>query len=195
MSETKRIGLFFGSFNPVHTGHLIIAQAMADNANLHKVWFVVSPQNPFKPSKTLLHEFDRFDMVQAAIADNHRLAVSDVEFHLPRPSYTVDTLAQLTAKHPDHEFSLILGEDNLDGFMRWKEPERILSNHKLLVYPRPGAARTELHQHPSVTMVAAPLIEISATYIRQCVRDGRSIRYLVPEVVISMIDRKGFYLS
>lgn len=195
MSETKRIGLFFGSFNPVHTGHLIIAQAMADNAGLHKVWFVVSPQNPFKPSKSLLHEFDRFDMVQAAIADNHRLAVTDAEFHLPRPSYTVDTLEHLTAKFTDHEFSLILGEDNLEGFMRWKEPEKILARHKLLVYPRPGAVQTDLHRHPAVTMIAAPLIEISATYIRQCVRENRSIRYLVPEVVISMIDKKGFYLS
>ncbi|MFM9076374.1 MAG: nicotinate (nicotinamide) nucleotide adenylyltransferase [Bacteroidota bacterium] len=195
MSETKRIGLFFGSFNPVHTGHLIIAQAMADNAGLNKIWFVVSPQNPFKPSKSLLHEFDRFDMVQAAIADNHQFAVTDVEFHLPRPSYTVDTLEHLAVKYPDHEFSLILGEDNLEGFMRWKDPEKILARHQLLVYPRPGAPATDLHRHPAVTMVAAPLIEISATYIRQCVLENRSIRYLVPEVVISMIDKKGFYLA
>lgn len=195
MTGTNRIGLFFGSFNPVHTGHLIIAQAMADHAGLNKVWFVVSPQNPFKPSKSLLHEFDRFDMVQAAIADNHQFAVTDVEFHLPRPSYTVDTLGHLATKFPDHEFSLILGEDNLEGFMRWKEPEQILARHKLLVYPRPGTTQTELHHHPAVRMVPAPLIEISATYIRQCVRENRSIRYLVPEVVISMIDKKGFYLS
>ena len=123
MSDNRKIGLFFGSFNPVHTGHLVIAQSMAENAGLHKVWFVVSPLNPFKSSKSLLHEFDRYDMVRAAIDDNNRLAVTDVEFHLPRPSYTIDTLDHLTGKHPDHEFSIIIGEDNLQDFMRWKQPE------------------------------------------------------------------------
>ena len=195
MSDNRKIGLFFGSFNPVHTGHLVIAQSMAENAGLHKVWFVVSPLNPFKSSKSLLHEFDRYDMVRAAIDDNNRLAVTDVEFHLPRPSYTIDTLDHLTGKHPDHEFSIIIGEDNLQDFMRWKQPERILERHRLLVYPRPGTPRTLLHDHPSVTLVEAPLMDISATYIRTCIRAGKSVRYLVPDAVIAIIDRKGFYQS
>jgi len=195
MSDVRKVGLFFGSFNPVHTGHLVIAQSVVENAGLDKVWFVVSPQNPFKSSKSLLHEFDRYDMVQAAIADNHKLTVSDVEFQLPRPSYTIDTLDHITGRYPNHEFSLILGEDNLQDFMRWKQPDRILECHRILVYPRPGAPRTPLHDHPSVTMVPAPLMDISATYIRTCIRERKSVRYLVPDAVIDMIDRKGFYLS
>ena len=191
----QKIGLFFGSFNPVHTGHLVIAQAMVDHTELDKVWFVVSPQNPFKPAKSLLHEFDRFDMVSAAIADNPKLGLTDVEFHLPRPSYTIDTLHHLRSKHPDKEFSLILGEDNLEGFPRWKESDRILSNHRLFVYPRPNAADSPLRHHDHVVMVPAPMMDISATWIRQAVRDRKSIRYLVPDAVAEIIDRKGFYLS
>ena len=191
----QKIGLFFGSFNPVHTGHLVIAQAMVDHTELDKVWFVVSPQNPFKPAKSLLHEFDRFDMVSAAIADNPKLGLTDVEFHLPRPSYTIDTLHHLRSKHPDKEFSLILGEDNLEGFPRWKESDRILSNHRLFVYPRPNAADSPLRHHDHVVMVPAPMMDISATWIRQAVCDRKSIRYLVPDAVAEIIDRKGFYLS
>ena len=191
----QKIGLFFGSFNPVHTGHLVIAQTMVDHTELDKVWFVVSPQNPFKPAKSLLHEFDRFDMVSAAIADNPKLGLTDVEFRLPRPSYTIDTLHHLRTKHPDKEFSLILGEDNLEGFPRWKESDRILSNHRLFVSPRPNAADSPLRHHDHVVMVPAPMMDISATWIRQAVRDRKSIRYLVPDAVAEIIDRKGFYLS
>lgn len=191
----QKIGLFFGSFNPVHTGHLVIAQTMVGHTELDKVWFVVSPQNPFKPAKSLLHEFDRFDMVSAAIAENPKLGVTDVEFHLPRPSYTIDTLHHLRSKHPDKEFSLILGEDNLEGFPRWKESDRILTNHRLFVYPRPNAADSPLRHHDHVVMVPAPMMDISATWIRQAVRDRKSIRYLVPDAVAEIIDRKGFYLS
>ena len=191
----QKIGLFFGSFNPVHTGHLVIAQTMVDHTDLDKVWFVVSPQNPFKPAKSLLHEFDRFDMVSAAITDNPKLGLTDVEFRLPRPSYTIDTLHHLRSKHPDKEFSLILGEDNLEGFPRWKESDRILSNHRLFVYPRPNAADSPLRHHDHVVMVPAPMMDISATWIRQAVRDRKSIRYLVPDAVAEIIDRKGFYLS
>lgn len=191
----QKIGLFFGSFNPVHTGHLVIAQTMVGHTELDKVWFVVSPQNPFKPAKSLLHEFDRFDMVSAAIAENPKLGVTDAEFHLPRPSYTIDTLHHLRSKHPDKEFSLILGEDNLEGFPRWKESDRILTNHRLFVYPRPNAADSPLRHHDHVVMVPAPMMDISATWIRQAVRDRKSIRYLVPDAVAEIIDRKGFYLS
>lgn len=190
-----KIGLFFGSFNPIHMGHMIIANIMAENTDLKKVWFVVSPQNPFKPSKGLLHEFDRYDMVKAAIADNYKLEVSDVEFQLPKPSYTIHTLAYLTEKHPEKKFKLIIGEDNLEGFTRWKNYQQILEHHGLYVYPRPDAQPSELKSHPNVTVVQAPLLDISATYIRQCIQNKKSIRYLVPEPVENMIRQKGFYLS
>ena len=191
----RSIGLFFGSFNPIHTGHLIIASAIAEEANLEKIWFVVSPQNPFKPSKSLLHEFDRYDMVQAAIADNHRLMVTDVEFHLPRPSFTIHTLDHLRAKYPEKKFSLIIGQDNLESFHKWKEPDRILESCNLLVYPRPDAKPNELLLHPAVKLVNAPLMDISATYIRNLVKNKKSIRYLVPESVAEIISRKGYYLD
>jgi nicotinate-nucleotide adenylyltransferase len=194
-SGAPHIGLFFGSFNPVHIGHLIIANAMAEHAGFSKVWFVVSPQNPFKPAKGLLHEFDRFDLVQAAIADNPKLAVSDVEFHLPRPGYTIDTLNFLAEKHPDKKFSIILGEDNLESLPRWKSPEEIMLRYGIYVYPRPDISSSTLDDHPSVHKVEAPMVDISATYIRNCIRQGKSIRYLVPDVVDEMIRRKGYYLS
>jgi nicotinate-nucleotide adenylyltransferase len=191
----RSIGLFFGSFNPIHTGHLIIASAIAEMSDLEKVWFVVSPQNPFKPSKSLLHEFDRYDMVQAAVADNHRLMASDVEFQLPRPSYTIHTLDHLRSKYPEKKFSLIIGQDNLESFHKWKEPDRILESCNLLVYPRPDAKPNELLLHASVKMVNAPLMDISATYIRDVVKKRKSIRYLVPDAVAEIILRKGYYLD
>ena len=194
MNSSQKIGLFFGSFNPIHTGHLIVANLMAEATDLKKVWFVVSPQSPFKPSKGLLHEFDRYDMVRAAIHDNYKMEVSDVEFHLPRPSYTIHTLTYLAEKHPDKDFRLIIGEDNLEAFIKWKNYQQILDQYGLYVYPRPNAQPSELKQHPSVKVVESPMLDISATYIRQCIRDKKSIRYLVPEAVEQMIRVKGFYL-
>ncbi len=188
-----KIGLFFGSFNPIHIGHMIIANIMAENSDLKKVWFVVTPQNPFKPSKGLLHEFDRYDMVKAAIADNYKLEVSDVEFNLPKPNYTIFTLAYLREKHPGKDFKLIVGEDNLESFTKWKNYEEILTQFGLYVYPRPDVTNSELKRHPNVTMVEAPLLDISATYIRNCIKNNKSIRYLVPEPVEQMIRQKGFY--
>src|ERR1041385_5772829 len=152
-----KIGLFFGSFNPIHVGHLAVANIMAENTDLNKVWFIVSPQNPLKPSKGLLHEHDRYDMVKAAIADNYKLAVSDVEFHMPRPSFTIDTLALLSEKHPKTEFKVLMGEDNLSNFERWKNYTQILDHYGLYVYPRPGVTKSELSRHPGVKMVEAPL--------------------------------------
>jgi nicotinate-nucleotide adenylyltransferase len=190
----QKIGLFFGSFNPIHMGHLIIANIMAQNTDLDKVWLVVSPQNPFKPSKGLLHEFDRYDLVKAAIADNYKLEASDVEFHLPKPSYTIHTLAYLTEKYPNKEFKVVIGEDNLENFTKWKNHEQILNQFGLYVYPRPHVTNSDLKRHPQVTIVEAPMIDISATYIRSCIKNNKSIRYLVPEAVENMIRMKNFYI-
>lgn len=188
-----KIGLFFGSFNPIHIGHMIIANAMAETTDLEKVWFIVTPHNPLKASKSLLHDFDRYDMVRAAAYDNFNLEVSDVEFHLPKPNFTIHTLVYLSEKHPDKQFKVIIGEDNLVSFSKWKNYERILDDYGLYVYPRPNVTNSQLKRHPNVRMVDAPLIDISATYIRQCIKRGQSIRYLVPDPVEEIIRTKEFY--
>lgn len=189
-----KIGLFFGSFNPIHVGHLIIANTMVEDADIERVWFVVSPLNPFKSSKSLLHEFDRLDMVEMAIVDNFDLEVSDVEFHMPKPSYTVDTLAYLSDKYPQHDFKLIIGEDNLGQFPKWKNSQVILEQYGLYVYPRPNAKESDIREHPNVQMVAAPILDISATFIRKRVKAYKSIRYLVPDKVAEHISIRKFYL-
>ncbi|MTI30263.1 nicotinate (nicotinamide) nucleotide adenylyltransferase [Xanthovirga aplysinae] len=188
------IGLFFGSFNPIHLGHLMIAQAMLDNTEIEQVWFIVSPQNPFKKSKALLHEFDRLEMVELAIGDNFNFRASDLEFHMPRPSYTVDTLTYLSEKFPQHQFKLIIGEDNLKSFPKWKNAEKILELYELYVYPRPNAvASIELKNHPHVKMVDAPMVDISATFIRRAIQEGKSVNYLVPEKVAEHIYARKLY--
>lgn len=189
-----RIGLFFGSFNPIHIGHLIIANTIVEDAKADQVWFVVSPLNPFKSSNNLLHEFDRIKMVEAAIEDNFKLRASDVEFRMPKPSYTIDTLTYLSEKHPQHQFFLIIGEDNLEQFTRWKNWEKILENHGLFVYPRPDSKDSPLKDHPQVRLIEAPKIDISATFIRKSIRENRSIRYLVPDRVLEMIESRKYFL-
>jgi nicotinate-nucleotide adenylyltransferase len=193
--SVQKIGLFFGSFNPIHTGHLIIANLMAETTDLNKVWFVVSPHNPFKESKGLLHEFDRYDLVRAAIFDNYKLEVSDIEFHLPKPSYTIHTLVHLKEKHPEKEFRVIMGEDNLVNFTKWKNYQQILKDYGLYVYPRPNAQLSELRSHPNVRYIKAPMLDISATFIRSCIKQNHSVRYLVPDAVEERIKAKGFYLD
>jgi nicotinate-nucleotide adenylyltransferase len=188
-----KVGLFFGSFNPIHIGHLVIANVMAQNTDLDKVWFVVSPQNPLKKSKTLLHEFDRYDMVRMAINDNPDLDVTDIEFRMPKPSYTIDTLVYLKEKHPQNDFVLIIGEDNLVDFPKWKNYQRILEDYSLYVYPRPKVEASELVNHARVKMINAPLLDISATYIRECIKKNHSIRYLVPDEVDAYIRYKKFF--
>ena len=188
-----KVGLFFGSFNPMHTGHLIIAGIMVETTDIDKVWFVVSPQNPLKRSKSLLHEFDRLDMVRAAIYDNYNLEVSDVEFRMPKPSYTIDTMTYLAEKHPDKRFVLIIGEDNLKTFPKWKNHNIIIENFEVYVYPRPKSVDSDLKTHPKVRMVEAPMIDISATFIRKCIKQNRSVKYLVPDSVEAMIRSKKFY--
>ncbi len=188
-----KIGLFFGSFNPIHIGHLIIANTMAENSDLQEVWLVVSPQNPLKKNASLLHEFDRYEMVSLAVNDSYKLKVTDVEFHLSKPSYTIDTLTYLSEKYPQHQFVLIIGEDNLASFIKWKNYDKILEYYELYVYPRPAAEKTNLSEHPKVKFVPAPLLDISATYIRSNIKEGKSIRYLVTEQVEAYIHKKLFY--
>ena len=189
-----KIGLFFGSFNPIHIGHLAIANIMVESADLEQVWFVVSPQSPLKKITGLAHEFDRFDMVEAAIYDNPKLRASNIEFNMPKPSYTVDTLAYLADKYPQHSFSLIIGEDNLKSFPKWKNYSNILDQYGLYVYPRPNTNISELKDHSSVKWIKAPLFDISATFIRNLLRENKSIKYLVPDSVIEMIISRKLYL-
>ena len=189
-----KIGLFFGSFNPIHVGHLILANTMVQTADLDQVWIIVSPQNPFKKNLSLLHEFDRYTMVERAIASNSRLKVSDVEFSLPRPSYTIDTLTVLAAKHPEHHFSIIMGEDNLVQLKNWKNYQQILDHYRILVYPRPKTPPHDFGSHPSVQFIDAPLLDISATDIRKSIKEGRDISYLVTEPVEQLIGLKKYYI-
>ncbi|WP_020532406.1 nicotinate (nicotinamide) nucleotide adenylyltransferase [Flexithrix dorotheae] len=188
-----KIGLFFGSFNPIHIGHLIIANSVVEYANLDQVWFVVSPQNPFKKSSNLLHEQDRLIMVRQAIADNPKMNVTDIEFGMPKPSYTIDTLTYLTDKYPKHDFKLIIGEDNLKNFPKWKNAEMILQHYGLLVYPRMNAEVSGLEDHPNVQFFDAPQIDISATFIRRMIRENKSVKYLVHEDVEALIKLKKFF--
>ncbi len=190
----KKVGLFFGSFNPIHFGHLIIAQAVINQTECSEIWFVVSPQNPHKTSSNLLHEFDRLDLVEKAISDNFSFKSSDIEFHLPKPSYTVETLAHFSEKYPNHDFSLIIGGDNLENFKSWKNYESILKYYQLIVYPRNNQKSSDLWNHPSVKSIKAPILQISATYIRDCIKNHQSVKYLIPDEVETYIKAKKFYL-
>jgi len=187
-----KIGLYFGSFNPVHIGHLIIANHIAYHTELQQVWFVVSPQNPFKESASLLNEYHRLHLVQAAIEGENRLRASSVEFKLPKPSYTVDTLAYLAEKHPEHEFAVIMGSDGFQNLDKWKNYAVIVKNHPIYIYKRPGFDIT--HTHGATTCVLeAPLLDISSTRIRELIREKKPIRFLVPDPVREEIERNGYY--
>lgn len=193
--KKRKVGLFFGSFNPIHVGHLIIANYMANFTSLDEVWFVVSPQNPFKEKKSLGNMYDRLEMVNLAIAGAENLKASDIEFGLPQPSYTIDTLTYLAEKHPTKHFSLIMGEDNLVGLPKWKNADIILRDYKIVVYPRPGYDAGELKQHPSIIMTATPVMELSSTFLRQAIKDKKDIKYYTTDKVIDFIDKKGLYQS
>lgn len=188
-----KVGLFFGSFNPIHVGHLIIAESALNETDLDAVWFVVSPQNPFKKLSSLLSEHDRFSMVDRAIEDNDRLFASNVEFSLPKPSYTVDTLLVLREKHPGYEFSLLMGEDNLKHFHKWKNYEAILKHTPIYCYPRRGAEGEYWEKYPSVIRFEMPLLDISATAIRNSIKEGKSVRYQVVEPVYQFLKENSFY--
>lgn len=189
----KQIGLFFGSFNPVHVGHMIIANYIATHSALDEVWMVVSPHNPLKAKKSLAKDYDRLELVHRAIGDNPLLRASDVEFSLPKPSYTIDTLVYLGERYPDHTFSLIMGGDNLASLHKWKNYEILLRDYQLYVYQRPSYDLGDRADHPHVTILEAPLLQLSASYIRQCIKDGLSIQYLVPDAVYHHISDTGMY--
>lgn len=187
------IGLYFGSFNPVHHGHLIIAGFIATHTPLDQVWFVVSPQNPFKISHSLLNEYQRLHLVKIAIEEEPALRASDIEFHLPKPSYTIDTLTYLEEKYPQHRFAIIMGSDSFQNLYKWKNADVLMSRYPIFVYKRAGFD-VAAGQLPNITILDAPLLQISATQIREMVKQRKSIRYLVPDSVKEEIEKNGYYL-
>ncbi|MEE9438226.1 MAG: nicotinate (nicotinamide) nucleotide adenylyltransferase [Saprospiraceae bacterium] len=193
MAKTKKIGLFFGSFNPVHIGHMIIANFMVEHSDMDMIWMVVSPQNPFKEKKSLAKDRDRLHLVNLAIGSNPKLRGSDIEFGLPMPSYTVDTLTYLKEKYPKYDFSLIMGGDNLGSFHKWKNYEIILKHHDIYVYARPGYELGPLAKENNIHILESPMIELSASYIRKQIKEGHSIQYLVPDTVFQFLDEGSLY--
>ncbi len=192
-NSKKRVGLFPGSFNPVHTGHLIIAHHLLQNTDLEEIWFLVSPQNPLKEESELLGEKDRFEMLKLAIAGQEGFVACNREFSLPRPSFTVNTLRVLGEEHPDIDFALIVGNDNLEVFDKWKDYDKILETTDIYVYPRKESAKSRFSTHPRVKNFDAPLLQISSNGIRQIIAEGKTPKYLLPEKVLNSIVKKGFY--
>lgn len=188
-----KVGLYFGSYNPVHIGHMAIANFFVEYGGFDQLWFVVSPHNPHKSKENLLNDYDRLEMMHIAVGNDHRFRVSDIEFRLPRPSYTIDTLTYLTEKFPDHHFSIIMGSDNLKNFHKWKNHESILEHFGISVYPRIGFSQELLADYPSIRIVHAPQMEISSTFIREAIRTGKNISYFLPHGVWEYIEKMGFY--
>lgn len=199
-----KIGLYFGTFNPIHIGHLIIANYMVEFSNLDQVWLVVTPHNPFKDKKTLLDNHLRLEMVHLATKNYPKLKPSNVEFHLPQPNYTINTLVYLTEKYPKHQFSIIMGEDNLNSLHKWKNYEAILEHYGVYVYPRFEAKsqisevistseKKKTIQHPNIHLVDAPIVEISATFIRESIKNNKNIAPMLPEEVWKYIDHNLLY--
>jgi nicotinate-nucleotide adenylyltransferase len=202
----KNIGLYFGTFNPIHVGHLVIANHMAEYTDLDEVWLVVTPQNPLKKKTSLLEDYHRLAMVKIAIDDNLKLRASDIEFTLPKPSYTVNTLVHLREKYPDKNFALIMGEDNLRTLHKWKNYEEILTQHKICVYPRTlteseleemnqidSNSKAEVYNHANIVLVDAPVMKVSASFIRKSIQDGKDVRYLLTEPVFKYVEEMSFY--
>lgn len=190
---SKKLGLFFGSFNPVHVGHMIIANYLVNNSDLDEIWMVVTPHNPHKKKSTLAKDSDRLHLMRLAIGDNVNIRASDIEFSLPKPSYTIDTLSYLKEKYPDKNFVLIMGGDNLGTLHKWKNYELILRDFEIYVYKRPNYELGELANHPKVVISEAPLLDISSSYIRSLIKAGKSIEYLVPDRVYEYIQESTLY--
>ena len=197
----KKIGLYFGTFNPIHVGHLIIANYMADYTELDEVWLVVSPQNPLKKKETLLKDHHRLSLVRIALEDNTKLMASNIEFDLPIPSYTINTLVHLKEKYETYEFHLIMGEDNLRSFHKWKNQEEIIDNHKIFVYPRvlteqemeDNTIEFSSFNHSNVIRCQAPIMKISSSFIRKAIKNGKDVRYLLTPEVFKYVDEMNFY--
>lgn len=195
-----KIGLYFGTFNPIHVGHLIIANHMAEYSDLEQIWMVVTPHNPHKQKNTLLDDYQRLHLVNLAIEEYPKIKASDVEFKLSQPNYTVNTLAHLKDKFPQHEFSLIMGEDNLKSLHKWKNYEYILENHAFYIYPRVSQAiekesDSAVQNHPRIHKIDAPIVEISSTDIRENIKNKKNVRPLLSEKVWNYIDHNNFYSS
>ena len=189
-----KTGLYFGSFNPVHIGHLAIANYMVEFTGLDEFWFVVTPQNPLKQKANLLNDFDRLEMVKMAVEGDERMQVSDIEFYLPKPSYTIDTLTYLKERNPNRNFKILMGSDNLDNFSKWKNNEIILQNYGVIVYPRPGFNTSSTEQQKNIIIAeGAPQMEISSSFIRNAIKKGKNVRHFLPYKVWEHIEKKGFY--
>lgn len=188
-----RVGLLFGSFNPIHSGHLMLANYMLAFTDIHELWFVVSPHNPLKEKKSLLADYHRLELVYKGVDDYPGFKVTDIEFRMPKPSFTIDTLVRLQEKHAQHEFSLICGADSLQSLHKWKNYEQILQHYRLLVYPRKGFEPNVFADHPNVIMVSAPEIEISSSFIRHAIASGKDIRFFLPPKVFTYIRDMHFY--
>ena len=194
-TENRKLktGLFFGSFNPIHVGHLIIANYMANFSGLNEVWLVVSPHNPLKLKAGLANMYDRLEMARLATENAPQLKVSDLEFKLPQPSYTVDTLAHLRERYPNKEFVLIMGADNLVSLKKWKNYEVLLNDYHIYVYPRPEADVSEWTNHPSITFTDTPEMEISSTFIRKAIKENKNVQFFTPDKVLEFIEQKNMY--
>ncbi len=190
-----KVGLYFGSFNPIHIGHLVIANHLAEHSDLDQIWFVVTPHNPFKKKQSLLDNHQRLEMVYRATKDYTKLKPSDIEFNLPQPNYTINTLVYLQEKYPKHDFSLIMGEDNLKSFHKWKNYELILKNHHIYVYPRisKNTVETQFSNHKKIHKIEAPIMELSSTFIRNSIKVGKNIQPMLPEHVWEYLDEMNFY--
>ena len=192
----KKIGLFFGSFNPIHIGHLILANYILENTDMDELWFVVSPQNPFKEKKSLLKDHNRLDMVQLAVKNYPKMRASNVEFSLPQPSYSIDTLTYLKEKYPDYRFALIMGEDNLKTLPKWKNAQTLIENYQIIVYPRLSEDSEEekkMPLHANISLIKALIIELSATEIRRMLKEGKNVRPMLPPEVFEYLDGSNFY--
>jgi len=190
---SKKTGLFFGSFNPIHIGHLVVGEYMVENTDLDDFWFIISPHNPLKEKKTLLADHHRLAMVNLAIEDDARFQSSNIEFKMPQPSYTIDTLTYLQEKHPQNQFVLISGTDIFPSFHKWKNYKELLSQYQLYIYNRPAYEPGNYAGHENIHLFNAPLMEISASFIRQSIREGKNVRYMLPEKVYAYIKEMHFY--